>query len=474
MPSALHLIPHRYRPVVMRRRQHTGAGPASSALSLWSSGTTQSALGDAKSLSSQLSLSFSPSLGSQVGDYVFNTDVFANIGVDPIAVANIVDLIANGQYGQAAVASIELTMSTVGGPVGMAMAAVVGVMMILGDDEGSPCTCVGCGGTFGMAECPQGNPFTWDFIASQLPALPPLTDFHFSGNPNTGPTNLLDWGSYDWSTGQSTAWNYRGGPGSFEEALEQAVMSAWDTAAQAPIVCQTIQKIIAPPPGTKPGPFGPANQSDGSIMGPNPASAATRAAVGTTLCITAGMLLAAFVTAWNKANVGPQRKITYTVPQPGGVPLTDDPIAPAFWGLAWAAGKPAGSTISVVINDPRGAGSTPPSCWPLGSCQGTSASETNIIPTGASLVSSAVASAFGAIPDIEMPTATTGAFAPIPAIPMPTLPAARVAVPKPSWIGLATLVGSAGALAFGWPLAAGGVIAAGGVAGFIEALRELG
>jgi hypothetical protein len=469
----------------MRRRQHTGAGPASSALSLWSSGTTQSALGDAKSLSSQLSLSFSPSLGSQVGDYVFNTDVFANIGVDPIAVANIVDLIANGQYGQAAVASIELTMSTVGGPVGMAMAAVVGVMMILGDDEGSPCTCVGCGGTFGMAECPQGNPFTWDFIASQLPALPPLTDFHFSGNPNTGPTNLLDWGSYDWSTGQSTAWNYRGGPGSFEEALEQAVMSAWDTAAQAPIVCQTIQKIIAPPPGTKPGPFGPANQSDGSIMGPNPASAATRAAVGTTLCITAGMLLAAFVTAWNKANVGPQRKITYTVPQPGGVPLTDDPIAPAFWGLAWAAGKPAGSTISVVINDPRGVGLVSTDCYTLaqqatGPCTGDNPSSMNVVPAGGSLISSSSAATPGAIPDIPMPTlASDAVLAAMHPIEMVSLPKPGVAatasapVAKPSFIGLGTLLSTAGALAFGWPLAAAGVLTVGAVAGFVEALEEL-
>jgi hypothetical protein len=371
------------------RRQHVGAGPASSALSLWSSGKGQAALGNAKSLASQLSVSFSPSLGSQAADYVFNTEIFANIAVDPVAVANIVDLIANGQYGEAAVASIELTMSTVGGPVGMAMAAVVGLLMIVGDDEGSPCTCPGCGGTFGLAECPQGNMFNWDFIASQLPAMPPLSSFHFSGNPNMGPTNLLDWGSYDWMQGQGTSWNFKGGPGSFEEALEKAIMSAWDTAAQAPIVCQTIQAIIAPPPGTKPGPFGPANQSDGSVMGPNPASAATRAAVGTTLCITAGMLLAGFVTAWNKAHQGPQRKITYTVPQPGGVPLTDDPIAPAFWGLAWAAGKPAGSTISVVINDPRGA-SVNPACWPLGSkClygEPVTSSETNVIPPGQSLI----------------------------------------------------------------------------------------
>jgi hypothetical protein len=377
--------------VAQAMRQHSGAGPASSALGLWSSGTTQSALGNAKSLSSQLSLSFSPSLGNQAADYVFNTDIFANIAVDPIAVANIVDLVANGQYGQAAVASIELTMSTVGGPVGLAAAAIIGLLMIPGSDQGSPCTVPGCGGTFGMQECPQGNPFTMDTIASYEPAVPPLTGYHFSGNPNMGPTNLLDWGSYDWATGQDTTWNYRGGHGSFEEALQKAVMSAWDTAASPPIVCQTIQKIIAPPPGQPTGPFGPANQSDGSIMGPNPGSDATRAAVWTALCITAGMLLAGFVTAWNKAHQGPQRKITYTVPGPGALPYTtSDMLAPAFWGLAWAAGKPAGSTMSVVINDPRGAATVNPSCWPLGSkClngQPVTLSETNIIPTGASLI----------------------------------------------------------------------------------------
>ncbi len=452
------------------RQAHAGAGPASGALSLWSSSATQSTLSQTKSLSSQLSLSFSPSLGNQAADYVFNTDVFANIAVDPIAVANIVDLIANGQYGQAAVASIELTMSTVGGPVGMAMAAVVGLLMIVGDDEGSPCTVPGCGGTFNMQECPQGNMFTWDFIASQLPALPPLTDFHFSGNPNMGPTNLLDWGSWDWGTGQDTAWNYRGNHGSFEEALEQAVMSAWDTAAQAPIVCQTIQKIISPPPGTPPGPFGPANRSDGSVMGPNPASAATRAAVGTTLCIMAGMLLAGFVTAWNKAHQGPQRKITYTVPQPGGVPLVDDPLAPAFWGLAWAAGKPAGSTISVVINDPRGA-AVNKDCWPLGSkClngQPITLSETNVLPTGGSLIHA---------PAPAPPPPPAPARAPVRIVlkmpprqaPAPAPLAVLAPRPAPSYVGIVSLVSAGTTLAFGAPLITLSILGIGGVTGLIK------
>ena len=318
MPSALHLVPHRDRP---RTRQHTGAGVASGALNLWSSqkGNAQSALTSAQSYASQLSISISPPVTIQAGDYVFNTDLFASVGVDPLAVANIVDLVANGQYAAAAIASIELTMATVGGPVGMAASAIIGAIMILDNDQGSPCTVPGCGGTFNMQECPQGNLFTYDAIAAALPAVPPLQPYHFSGNPNQGPSNLLDWGSYDWGQGSSTA-IYRGGPGSFEEAFQQALMSAWDTAAQAPIVCQTIQALIAPPPGTPQGPFGPVDNGDGSVMGPDPGSAATRAAVWVALCMTAGALLAAFSKAWNAAHPGPQRKITYSIPTPGAMP----------------------------------------------------------------------------------------------------------------------------------------------------------
>jgi hypothetical protein len=264
---------------------------------------------------------------------------------------------------------------------GVELAIMSGIAALEQVGATSPCTIAGCESVFGMSACDEfdsGNPFLWASIADTLvaPALP-AAPFHFNGSPDYGPSNLIDWGSYDWQPnqlpGQPLDPTKPGGPGSFEQALELAIMALWDAQASAPNICSVIQAAgqngdillnaglrgaIWNMLGINAGAFIPiflaqwnATHSTGTVVTTVPCTAAScRAAGGTWIasdssCGSSGGV-AVQCTATSPA---PQRKISYTVGS-GGVATLNDPLSIAFEALAQLRGLPAGSTMVLPVN----------------------------------------------------------------------------------------------------------------------------
>ena len=235
--------------------------------------------------------------------------------------------------------------------------------------------------TFGLGACDEfdaGNPFPWSSIADSLvAAVPPDTGYHFSGNPDMGPTNLIDWGSNDWQPHQTGTLDPTkpGGPGSFEQALELAVMTLWDKLASAPTICNTIK----------------ASGQGGDIL----LNSNLRGAIVNMLAANAGAFVPIFLAGWNaghgvgtittsvpctqasceaaggvwiasdnqcgrggvavpctRTTLAPQRRISHVV----GSGQFGDPLSIAFDALAQIQGIPAGKNLVMLVNSgPAGA-----------------------------------------------------------------------------------------------------------------------
>jgi len=296
--------------------------------------------------------------------------------------------IQSGNYGQAALDGEVLLITALAGTgVGLVFGAIIGAIEgIYGADHPQPCTIVGCGPTFNLPECdtfPDGrSPFTWASLASMGPAPPPPDQV----NGYIPGTWLVNWGDFYWLCTPPPPYrmgincpygsplpNAAGGPGSFEDGLQQALMSSWDTHATAPWLCTAMQNAGL----------------NGQIY--SPGSAGNELAIWKALFAYAGQLVPPFVAAWNATHspgtvnvpctqqaceaaggtwygggdcsVGgqyyncqgpaPQRKVTYG-PWPGGLTAsglsTGDPLNAAFYGLALAAGLPDNATVSVMVN----------------------------------------------------------------------------------------------------------------------------
>jgi hypothetical protein len=255
-----------------------------------------------------------------------------------------------------------------------------GIMALQTVGATSPCTIAGCEPTFGMSACDEfdsGNPFLWASIASSLVAgVPAGQPYHFSGGPDAGPSNLIDWGSFDWQPqllpGQPLDPTKPGGPGSFEQALELAVMSLWDAQASPPYICNAIK----------------AAGQNGDIM----LNSSLRSGIWSMLGANAGALVPIFLSQWNAihttgaipgspvpctqqscqdaggiwissdggcgspggtavpcmsaAQSAPQRQIVYTV----GSAQYNDPLSVAFEGLAQLSNLPSGSQLVLLVN----------------------------------------------------------------------------------------------------------------------------
>ena len=210
-----------------------------------------------------------------------------------------------------------------------------------------------------------------------------------SGSTWGGVAGMLDWGSNDWRQTNIPDPNHpgyfiynwtdptmKGGPGSFEQALEYAMLTAWQNQASPPNICKLITQ----------------NNANGNVN-PTAGGAQLVTAVRQYLMAQAGALIPAMVAAWNASHTtgtistevectqalcqqaggiwfgggdcgsggvtvqcnttapAPQRKISYTVSGPTQSYVIDnDPLQLAFDGLAALAGIPAGATISVMVN----------------------------------------------------------------------------------------------------------------------------
>ena len=322
----------------------------------------------------------------QGNEYLLNT-AQATTGVD-LSGIDFTAFIAAMQNGDAAGAmlafdnSLVAYMTYVGGAattgVGIAWAAELlimeGIMALEQVGATGPCTVSGCESTFNLSACDEfneGNPFLWASIAESLPAVPPAQPFHFSGNPDIGPTNLLDWGSNDWQPHETGVLDPTkpGGPGSFEQALELAIMRLWDTQASPPAICQSI--LFA--------------GQNGDIM----LNSGLRGAIFSMLGVNAGAFIPIFVKAWNATHTtgiistevectqalcqqaggqwfgngdcgaggstvychttapAPQRAVTYSSSLSGNY---EDPLSIAFGALATISQLPSGGTGVVLIN----------------------------------------------------------------------------------------------------------------------------
>lgn len=259
-----------------------------------------------------------------------------------------------------------------------------------------PCTIQGCGSTFGgMAECSVTNEFAWDQIGANFVYVPPQgsnLEFQLGPNGPSGAAGMLWWGSGGWRQtnipdpnhpGQflfdDTDPTMKGGPDSFEWALEQAVLAIWNQWSTPPGICNVIAQV---------GGDGNINRSYGG--------GALANKVWTDLMARLGALVVPMIVAWNKTHTtgvirtqrvcvkadcpgsfypfsqgsptgycssggvqdycytlaaAPQREISYTVSSyAGGYASSNDPLQMAFDGLALLAGIPPGSTISVLVN----------------------------------------------------------------------------------------------------------------------------
>jgi hypothetical protein len=211
--------------------------------------------------------------------------------------------------------------------------------------------------------------------------VPPGQPYHFSGGPDYGPSNLIDWGSFDWQP-QSTGTldpTKPGGPGSFEQALELTMMTLWDKQGSAPSLCNAIQ----------------AAGQNGDIL----LNSGLRGGIWSMLAANAGALVPLFLAWWNAHHTtgtlstevectqalcqqaggtwfgggdcgangvyvqcnttapAPQRMISYTV----GSAQYNDPLSIAFEALAQIMKLPSGGTLALPVNSgPLGTTQTPP------------------------------------------------------------------------------------------------------------------
>jgi len=298
---------------------------------------------------------------------------------------------------------------------GLIVSAFVEGIEALWSTQPSPCTIAGCESTFNMSACdhwPDGNPFLWSSIAATLlPALPPAQPYHFSGGPDSGPSNLIDWGSYDWQDSTPLDPTKPGGPGSFEQGLQLAMMTLWDSLVTAPLICNTLKN---------------AGQS-GDIM----LNSSTREQIWSMLIANAGALVPVFLAAWNvdhtlgtvttnvpctQANCAasggtwiasdhscgsggvavtcttkapaPPRKISYTV----GTSTYENPLSVAFEGLAQLSNLPAGATLSLLVNSgPPGHGAINAAAAAVSSSSSSSSSAGTVVLVGGGLVAAAAA-----------------------------------------------------------------------------------
>ena len=256
---------------------------------------------------------------------------------------------------------------------GLIVAGFIAGVEALWSTQPAPCTITGCESTFGLGTCdhwPAGNPFLWSSISQTLlPALPAGQPYHFSGGPDLGPSNMIDWGSYDWQDSTPLDPTKPGGPGSFEQALQLSVMSLWDSLASAPTICNTIK----------------AAGLDGNLL-----EDGLRNGVMNMLVANAGALVPIFLAGWNAGHTtgtvttevactqesceaaggiwissdgscgmsggtavpctstspAPQRQISHT----SGSFQYDDPVSVALEGLAQLSNIPAGATLTILVN----------------------------------------------------------------------------------------------------------------------------
>ena len=246
----------------------------------------------------------------------------------------------------------------------------------------SPCTIAGCESTFGMSACDEfdaGNPFLWSSIADSLvAAVPPDTSYHFSGNPDTGPTNLIDWGSNDWQPHQTGTLDQPSPEvsGSFEQALELAVMTLWDKLASAPIrnTIKASGQGWRHPLEQQPawcdrqhacgqrGRIRPiflagwnSGHGVGSITTSVPCTQASCEAAGgvwiasDNQCGRGGVAVPC-----TRTTLAPQRRISHVV----GSGQFGDPLSIAFDALAQIQGIPAGKNLVMLVNSGPAGGQT--------------------------------------------------------------------------------------------------------------------
>jgi hypothetical protein len=188
-----------------------------------------------------------------------------------------------------------------------------------------------------------------------------------------GPSNLLDWGSYDWQDSTPLDPTKPGGPGSFEQALELVVMQVWDHLASAPQICDIIrasglspnltdiatgsqlQGTIWATLATNVGALVPiflagwnAGHTTGEIVTPVPCTQAMCEEAGGTWIASDGSCGSSGGSAvpCNQASPAPQRTISYVV----GSAQYNDPLSVAYEALAQIQGIPAGKTLVLQVN----------------------------------------------------------------------------------------------------------------------------
>lgn len=334
-------------------------------------------------------------------EYVLN-EASAATGLSVFDITKIASQISDGQYGQALLTADLAVISAFATPaVGAFFGAVIaGVEALWSAETPSPCTIPGCGPTFNLPECPQGISFTWAWIGTQNGEYVPTISNSYPG------TGTVWWGNPAWLVPSATT---PGGPGSFEDGLEQAVMAVWDQVVSAPNACAALK----------------AAGLDGNI---GYGSTGTGQSLVAAAILSVGSLVAPFVVAWNKTHTSgtidvpctqatclppaqwingqctvaagqvactgpaPQRKISYTVVDLAGVDPSNftDPVAIAFQGLAALARIPVGATISVFVNSGPPTSSSGPG-GPMGTVERPGIHDVNVDSSSVAGVASTVA-----------------------------------------------------------------------------------
>ncbi|HXB28129.1 MAG TPA: hypothetical protein VNV25_25590 [Gemmatimonadaceae bacterium] len=335
--------------------------------------------GDAASAGQQYLANLKTSYTRQGDEYVLNTaQATAGVSFQGLDFSATVAALARGDIPGAVEAadSAIVAYASLSVPVaGLVVAGFTALVAAAWSGQSPPCTAVGCGSTFGMGECPTDSTldFTWAGIASsQVAPVPPAQPYHFSGGPDTGPSNLIDWGSYDWQDSTPLDPTKPGGPGSFEQALELVVMQVWDRLASAPQICDIIRASGLNPSLTD---IATGQQLQATIWG--------------TLATNIGALVPVFLAGWNAAHgtgtittnvpctqasceaaggiwiasdsqcgrggvavpcttttLAPQRQISHVV----GSRQWNDPLSVALEALAQIQGLPVGSTLVLMVN----------------------------------------------------------------------------------------------------------------------------
>ena len=347
-------------------------------------------LGDGRRLGAGDGQSQMLGLFQQTGqNFILNNEL--NPIADEQALLSLIDDIKSGNWSAAAeeLTSIGTTIlsSAIGGPVGLAIGAffagIEAIEFQFGGGDTKPCTVPGCEGAFNLPTCTEPNPFDWGWLGSQFEYVPPQgsNSYFLLGPTWGGAAGMLDWGSNDWrkTSGGTYDWTsptIKGGPGSFEQALEYAMLNAWQATASSPGLCALIK----------------AAKADGNVN-PSAGGGDLVTNVRRYLMAQSGALIPAMVVAWNASHTtgtlsaevactqatceaaggtwfgpgdcgkggqtlnctqttaAPQRKIAYTVGAGvGNYVINNDPLQLAFDGLAALSGIPAGATISVLVN----------------------------------------------------------------------------------------------------------------------------